>query len=172
MAKSVFRIVARWTLRLALLALLFLLAVVVHALLGESAARKRGQEQFAPPGEIIEVGAHSLHLNCMGAGRPTVVFESDLDTIASQSWSLVQPQVAEITRACTYDRSGLLWSEPGPRPRDGNQIADELGGLLAAAGEQGPYVLVGHAAGGAYARIFVAQNWESVCGLVRRNRRG
>jgi pimeloyl-ACP methyl ester carboxylesterase len=59
-----------------------------------------------------------------------------------------------------------MWSEAGPRPRDGKRIAGELGTLLDAAGEDGPYVLVGHAFGGAYVRIFAGQNLDDVCGMV------
>jgi pimeloyl-ACP methyl ester carboxylesterase len=59
-----------------------------------------------------------------------------------------------------------MWSEQGPRPRDGKMIASELGAVLDAAGEHGPFVLVGHALGGAYARIFVGQNPDVVCGMV------
>ena len=59
-----------------------------------------------------------------------------------------------------------MWSEPGPRPRDGETIAGELRAVLDAAGESGPYVLVGHAFGGAYVRIFAGENPEDVCGMV------
>jgi pimeloyl-ACP methyl ester carboxylesterase len=45
-------------------------------------------------------------------------------------------------------------------------IASELGAVLNAAGEDGPYVLVGHAFGGAYVRIFAGQNPDDVCGMV------
>jgi pimeloyl-ACP methyl ester carboxylesterase len=166
MTKSVLRTMGNWILRLVLLSFLFVAAVIVYALVRESVARERYQQQFPPPGDMIQVGAYSIHLNCLGTGRPTVVFESDLDAIASLSWSLVQPKVAEITRACTYDRAGILWSESGSRPRNGDQIAGELGELLTAAGEQGPFVLVGHAMGGAYIRIFAGQSPESICGLV------
>ena len=59
-----------------------------------------------------------------------------------------------------------MWSEPGPRPRDGETIAGELSAVLDVAGERGPYVLVGHAFGGAYVRIFAGQNPDDVCGMV------
>jgi pimeloyl-ACP methyl ester carboxylesterase len=45
-------------------------------------------------------------------------------------------------------------------------IASELGAVLDAAGENGPYVMVGHAFGGAYVRIFAGQTPDDVCGMV------
>jgi pimeloyl-ACP methyl ester carboxylesterase len=59
-----------------------------------------------------------------------------------------------------------MWSEPGPRPRDGEVAASELGAVLEAAGEDGPFVVVGHAFGGAYVRIFAGQAPDTVCGMV------
>jgi pimeloyl-ACP methyl ester carboxylesterase len=59
-----------------------------------------------------------------------------------------------------------MWSEPGPRPRDGETIAAELKAVLDAASEEGPYLLVGHAFGGAYIRIFAGRYPDDVSGMV------
>jgi pimeloyl-ACP methyl ester carboxylesterase len=115
---------------------------------------------------MVSLDTHDVHLHCVGTGTPTVVFEADLDQYGSLSWDSVQGEMREFTRACSYDRAGIMWSEPGPRPRDGAMIAQELAAILDAAGEKGPYVMVGHAFGGAYVRIFAGQNPEDVCGMV------
>jgi alpha-beta hydrolase superfamily lysophospholipase len=57
---------------------------------------------------------------------------------------VVQPEIAQSTRVCAHDRAGMGWSERGPRPRDMNQHVAELRALLAGAGIDPPYVLVGH----------------------------
>ncbi|HXH24003.1 MAG TPA: alpha/beta fold hydrolase, partial [Vicinamibacterales bacterium] len=106
-----------------------------------------------PPGELISIGTHRLHLNRQGSGRPVVVFDAALGA-SSLSWTLVQPEVARLTRTCAYDRAGFGWSEAGPLPRTAGRIADELHALLHAAGEPPPYVLVGHSYGGLVTRIF------------------
>ncbi len=59
-----------------------------------------------------------------------------------------------------------MWSAPGPLPRDGETIAGELSAVLRAGGEEGPYILVGHAFGGAYVRIFAGRYPDDVCGMV------
>jgi pimeloyl-ACP methyl ester carboxylesterase len=63
-------------------------------------------------------------------------------------WQLVQPEVAEFGRVCTYNRGGRGWSDPGAQPRTSRQFVEELHALLDNAGVQGPYVLVGHSFGG------------------------
>jgi len=156
----------RWAGRIVLATLILFLGLLAYLLVRESIARSKYRAEYPPPGRMVSLDTHDIHLHCVGTGSPTVVFESDLDQYGSLSWDSVQGEIGEFTRACSYDRAGIMWSEPGPRPRDGKAIASELAAVLDAAGEDGPYVLVGHAFGGAYARIFAGQNPEAVCGLV------
>ena len=118
-----------------------------------------------PPGTLVDIGTHRLHLRCAGQGRPTVVFDAALGG-SSLSWSLVQPAVARATRACSYDRAGFGWSDAGPLPRTAGRIADELHTLLRAAAVPPPYVLVGHSFGGLVMRLFASRHASEVAGLV------
>ena len=145
---------------------ILLLGLLVFGLIRESITRAKYHAEYPAPGEMVTVGNHDIHLYCVGEGTPTVVFEADLDQYGSLSWNSVQGEIGKYTRACSYDRAGIMWSEPGPRPRDGETIAAELKAVLENAGEEGPYLLVGHAFGGAYIRIFAGQNPDDVCGMV------
>ncbi len=117
------------------------------------------------PGRLVDAGGLRLHLHCMGAGGPAVVFEAALGG-SSISWSLIQPEVARLTRACSYDRAGFGWSEAGPMPRTAGRVADELHVLLDRGGVAPPFVLVGHSFGGLVMRIFAARHPTEVAGLV------
>jgi pimeloyl-ACP methyl ester carboxylesterase len=119
----------------------------------------------ASPGKVVDVGTHRLHFRCEGDGAPTVIFDAALGA-SSLSWSLVQPAVARVTRACAYDRAGFGWSDAGPLPRTAGRIADELHELLRRAAVGPPYVLVGHSFGGLVMRLFAARHREEVAGLV------
>lgn len=156
----------RWIGRTLLVVLILLLGLITYLIVRESITRNRYRAQYPPPGNMVSIGTHDIHLNCVGRGSPTVVFESDLDQYGSLSWVPVQKSIGQVTRACSYDRAGILWSEPGPRPRDGETIASELHTVLDAAGEDGLYILVGHAFGGAYIRIFAGKYPDDVCGMV------
>jgi pimeloyl-ACP methyl ester carboxylesterase len=156
----------RWIGRILLVGLILLLGFVIYLLVRESTTRNKYRALYPPPGKMVSIGTHDIHLNCVGSGSPTVVFEADLDQYGSLSWVPVQESIGELTRACSYDRAGILWSEPGPLPRDGETIARELSTVLDIAGEEGPYILVGHAFGGAYIRIFAGEYPDDVCGMV------
>ena len=119
----------------------------------------------SPPGIMVELGSHRLHIHCTGEGSPAVVFESGLGG-TSLDWSKVQPAVSELTRACSYDRAGYGWSEPGPSPRHAVRLAAELDRLLLFAEVPPPYVLVGHSFGGLAVRLFAARRERLVGGLV------
>ena len=119
-----------------------------------------------PPGRLIDIGGgQRIHLNCTGRGSPTVVFETGAGDF-SLVWALVQPRVAESTRACSYDRAGYAWSDPGTQPRTYDQLALELHTALDRAGERGPYVLVGQSYGGLVVRGFARRYASDVVGIV------
>jgi pimeloyl-ACP methyl ester carboxylesterase len=119
----------------------------------------------APPGKLVDLGGHKLHVNCRGKGRPTVVVENGLGDF-SFDWILVQTRVAGFTRVCTYDRAGYAWSDEGPKPRTFAQINLELRDALAKLGERGPFVMVGHSYGGPVVRNFAATYPREVAGMV------
>ena len=132
----------------------------------ESAAEARDARAFTPPGQMVDVGGHRLHIDCVGTGSPTVVIDAGWGDWSATWSSSVQPGVAVATRVCTYDRAGYGFSEPGPLPRTADRIARELHTLLERAGVPGPYVIVGHSLGGAHARVFAHEYPAEVAGVV------
>jgi pimeloyl-ACP methyl ester carboxylesterase len=118
-----------------------------------------------PPGQLVSVGTHHLHINCQGSGSPAVILDAALGA-SSVSWTLVQPGIARLTQTCAYDRAGLGWSEAGPLPRTAGRAADELRVLLDRAGVSPPYVLVGHSFGAFVQQVFAARYRTDTAGLV------
>ena len=117
------------------------------------------------PGQLIDVGDHSLHIHCTGSGSPTVVMEAGGGAMASDL-ELVSTAVAGETRVCLYDRAGRGWSESAQTPPHGIQIADDLHTLLRRAQVPGPYVLAGHSFGGLYVQTYAARYPGEVAGMV------
>lgn len=141
------------------------MALLLVGTIYESIAEAADAKAYPPPGQLVDVGGHRLHLYCTGTGSPTVVIDAGLGDW-STSWSFVQQEVAKTTRVCTYDRAGLGWSESGPLPRDAKQHAKELHALLQNAGVPGPFVMVGHSLGGLDVRIFAHDYSSEVAGVV------
>ena len=140
-------------------------AAAAFLILARGASAAPGDDMYARPGNLVAANGTRLNFYCMGSGAPAVVFDSGWEDWAPV-WTIVQPQVAKSTRACSYDRAGAGFSDAGAMPRSSVQIADELHAALHNAGIKGPYVLVGHAFGGDNVRTFAARYTAETAGLV------
>jgi pimeloyl-ACP methyl ester carboxylesterase len=114
---------------------------------------------------VLSVNGQGMHLHCEGTDSPTVVFESGSGNDGTV-WGGVVRDIAKLTRACSYDRVGLGYSDRTKRTRTSREMADELYALLQAAELRPPYVLVAHSAGGWNARLFAASHAHDVAGVV------
>jgi pimeloyl-ACP methyl ester carboxylesterase len=141
---------------------------IVLALLGvlpiATRAQKAATDQKTPPplGKLVDVGGYRVHLYCIGTGSPTVVI---VGAGFSFNWGLVQPEVAGFTQVCSYDHSGIGWSDDGPKDSCSLRVS-EVHTALKNAGIKGPYVLVGHSLGGLVARVYAGQYPDEVAGMV------
>ena len=125
----------------------------------------------APPlrGEMIDIGdGRRMRIVCEGPrdGGPTLLFEAGVWGF-SADWGAVQQITTQRGwRSCAYDRAGMGFSDPGPAPRDGLAVSDDLNRLIEAAKEPGPFILVGHSMGGIRMPIFAHRHPAKVAGLV------
>ena len=154
----------RWIGKALLGSIVALLVLAVAGAIYQAIATELAERAYPPPGEMVNVGGYSLHINCVGQGSPTVVLDAGLGEFSAQ-WVRVQRLVSYTTRVCAYDRAGMGWSEMGPEPRDARQISSELHTLLDKAGIEGPYVLVGHSFGGLYMQTYATRYPDEVAGV-------
>src|SRR3712207_3553060 len=94
-----------------------LLGLLLVGYVYEPIAEAADAKVYPPPGQLVDVSGHRLHINCTGTGSPTVVIDAGWGDWSASWSSWVQPEVAKTTRVCTYDRAGMGWSEAGPLPR-------------------------------------------------------
>jgi pimeloyl-ACP methyl ester carboxylesterase len=106
-----------------------------------------------------------LHFYEDGRGSPAVLFESGIaGTLLG--WARVQPLVAEFTRACSYDRAGLGWSEAAQRKPTLDSILSDLHQVRQQARLFEPFILVGHSFGCLLALAYAARHPSDIAGLV------
>jgi pimeloyl-ACP methyl ester carboxylesterase len=88
---------------------------------------------------------------------PTVILDTGLG-LPMVYLTRLQEQVAAFAREAAYDRPGIGWSDspPSGQPHDALTTANALQAALTQAGIAGPYVLVGHSAGGLNMLVFAA----------------
>jgi len=117
-------------------------------------------------------------MDCHGIGSPTVVLVGGLRASADdwcrsdKSKPAVFAEVEKFTRVCAWDRPGTpvgekpSRSDPVSQPTTAKDAVGDLHALLTAAGEPGPYVLVGHSYGGLIVRLYASTYPKEVSGLV------
>jgi pimeloyl-ACP methyl ester carboxylesterase len=117
-----------------------------------------------PPGRLYQIDGHTMRMQCMGTGSPTIVLEAGAGN-DGLTWAGIQPQLATHTQVCSYDRAGMGWSDPRHGPRDADHVAAELHELLASAHIETPVILLGHSRGGLFIRDYTAHYPSEVAGL-------
>ena len=142
---------------------IFVLAIA--GIIYQTAATESDQRKYPPPGVLVNVNGYKMHIYCMGEGSPTIILDH-AGGGSSMDWALVQPQLAEHTRVCAYDRAGFGWSDYNPAPRTLEQQVNELHGLLQGVNEHAPYILVGHSYGARIGRVYAAKYPDEVTGMV------
>ncbi|MFI5371354.1 MAG: alpha/beta fold hydrolase [Candidatus Eisenbacteria bacterium] len=145
-----------------------LLLVAATAALCESILEMVDRRTYPARGVFADAGGFRLRLLPSGTGQPgpTVLLETGIGGATSVTWAWVQHGVERFAPVVSYDRAGLGLSEPGPMPRDGRRLVEELHTALAHAGIHPPYVFVGHSYGGLLARLYTDRYPDEVAGLV------
>lgn len=136
--------------------------------LSEKIAENRTRSIFPPPGQLVNVRGHNLHVYVTGERNndPTVLMESGQGAF-SVGWTHIQDELtAAGYQVVSYDRPGYGWSEPVSDPLDIQSAAQEFRMALDHLGIAPPYVVVGHSLGGLFASSFAVQYADDVSGIV------
>jgi len=121
---------------------------------------------YTAPAKLVDIGhGQRLNLYCLGAGSPAVIFDAGMGD-STISWALVQQAVSKRTRACSFDRAGLGFSDAAVRPSTPRNQSEDLHALLKAARIQPPYVLVAHSLAGMNARVYADMYRGQIVGMV------
>ena len=151
-------------LRIVLIALVCTLVLLAGAgAIFEQVASARDRRD--PPGRLVDVGGRRLHVLCIGAGRPTVLFEPG-GRGRSVSLEAARTAIARHSRVCSYDRSGTGWSDDGPGVLSVSDLADDLRRLQENAPIDTPMIIVASSMGGLVAEMYARRFPDRVAGLV------
>ncbi|MBX2971377.1 MAG: alpha/beta hydrolase [Cyclobacteriaceae bacterium] len=120
--------------------------------------------EFKPTGRFSDIGTNRIHFKYYDEGEITFVLLSGLGETLN-TWHKIEQELATRGRVFMYDRSGLGHSEAGISPRSVDNLSTELNEVLKKEGIPGPYILIGHSAGGFLARYYAYKFPDKVEGL-------
>lgn len=148
------------------LALLAIVGVSVLAFYHRQQLREEAEE-YPPPGRIVNVNGHELHVYADGAGEQTLVFLAGHGTSCpTLDFKPLWSRMVDEYRIVVVERAGYGWSEASGSSRDLDTILDESRQALELAGESGPYVLVPHSMSGLEAVYWAQKYPDEVSAII------
>lgn len=153
---------------LAIFGIIILLIIVILAALFFLAAainhkNKLNQEyiKYPPPGKLIRLNNHNLHVYGAGQGDITLVFLAGHGTCCPViDFKPLWMRLKDDYKIVIAERAGYGWSETSDNPRDIDTLLAETRNALELSGEKGPYILVAHSMSGLEA-IYWAQKYPN-----------
>ncbi len=123
---------------------------------------------LSPPGALVSVGGHALHVYTEGEGPgPVLVFLSGGGTPAPvYDFRPLYRPLARAHRVAVVEKPGYGYAPPVRCPRDVDTLLRETRGALLRAGLPPPYVLLPHSYSGLEALCWAARYPSEVAALV------
>lgn len=113
----------------------------------------------------LQTRSGALEYVVSGNGRPAIVLLNGAG-VTLEGWRALYPGIEQLATVFAWNRFGLKGSDSPRRAQTGAVVVASLRELLAYAGLQPPYVLVGHSLGGLYANLFARLYPGEVAGVV------
>ncbi|MBO4781166.1 MAG: alpha/beta hydrolase [Lachnospiraceae bacterium] len=149
---------------LGLLAVFLLLSFIRHRVLLEGE-----KELLMPPGQMVNVDGHKMHVYSAGEGDKTLVLMAASGTVCpSLDFKNLYSGLEGDCRIVVVEKFGYGYSDTVNRPRDVATLLSDTRAALDGAGIEGPYVLCPHSYSGLEA-LYWAQTYpdevEAIIGL-------
>lgn len=143
-----------------------LLSVAVSALLLAACSGNSADPPDPPAraGDLYQVDGETAHLQCRGAGSPTLVFLGGKG-FTTTTWAELRAALGPDVRTCAWDYPGVGHSTGAPM-MTAARAASSLYGTLRAANAPRPLILIGHSVAGLTTRLYVGEHPADVAGVV------
>ena len=152
-----------------LLGLLLLLTLTLAGSLINHWLKTPGEEAaYPPPGQMVAVNGHRLHVYAEGEGEMPLVFLAGSGTTApALDFRGLYSQLSDDYRTVVVERAGYGWSEDsGGVSRDIETVLQETRQALQEAGESPPYVLLPHSMSGLEALHWANSYPDEVAAII------
>ena len=147
-----------------LIAVFLLVSFIRHRVLLEGE-----KDILTPPGQMIDVDGHQMHVYSVGEGDKTLVLMAASGTVCpSLDFKNLYTSLGDDYRIVVVEKFGYGYSDIVNRPRDVATILSDTRAALSGAGIDGPYILCPHSYSGLEA-LYWAQTYpdevEAIIGL-------
>jgi pimeloyl-ACP methyl ester carboxylesterase len=148
--------------------LLLLLLLIIGSSINHRLQTPREEAAYPPPGEMVAVGSHRLHVYAEGEGELTLVFLAGSGTTApTLDFRGLTSRLSDDYRTVVVERAGYGWSDDSDGvSRDIETVLQETRLALQEAGEKPPYVLLPHSMSGLEALHWANRHPDEVAAII------
>jgi pimeloyl-ACP methyl ester carboxylesterase len=148
--------------------LLLLALLVTGSFINHRVQSPREEAAHPPPGQMVAVNGHRLHVYAEGAGELTLVFLAGSGTTApALDFRGLYRLLSDDYRTVVVERAGYGWSDDsGGTSRDIETVLQETRLALQEAGESPPYVLLPHSMSGLEALHWANRHPDEVAAII------
>ena len=160
-----FRTVTKWL----LLGLVLLLTLgLAGSLINHWVKTPREESAYPPPGQMVAVNGHRMHVYAEGEGEQSLVFLAGSGTTApALDFRGLYRRLSDDYRTVVVERAGYGWSDDsGGVSRDIETVLQETRLALREAGESPPYVLLPHSMSGLEALHWASRYPDEVAAII------
>jgi pimeloyl-ACP methyl ester carboxylesterase len=118
-----------------------------------------------PQRRKLQTRAGLLEYTLSGTGDASLVLMNGAG-LTLAGWQALYPDIERLGRVFAWNRFGLQGSDEPPPVQRGALVVASLRELMAYAGLEPPYVLVGHSLGGLFANLFARLHPAEVAGVL------
>ncbi|NLW98286.1 MAG: alpha/beta hydrolase [Actinomycetales bacterium] len=153
---------------LALAMVVVVALVIAGSYVNHRVQTPREEAAHPPPGQLVAVNGHRLHVYAEGQGQSTLVFLSGSATAAPVlDFKGLYSRLSDEYRTVVVERAGYGWSDDsGGVARDIETVVEESRSALRSAGESPPYVLLPHSMSGLEALHWASRHPDEVVAIV------
>ncbi|WP_281233535.1 alpha/beta fold hydrolase [Flavobacterium gelatinilyticum] len=144
--------------------LILILVLITAGFIYEQASRAYFDKKRPNESDFIKVDGRKIHFKKQGNGSTTIVFESGLGGDYLH-WQEIQNKLSKDYTTISYDKAGILWSDP-TEDVSLKRYSNDLFQLLEKTNCPKPYILVGHSFAGITLRSFIKEHPENIQGIV------
>lgn len=144
-----------------------LLLLIVVSFINHRIQLNREAGLLTPPGKMVNVNNHQMHVYAEGSGPRTLVFMSGGGTSSpTLDFKGLYSKLSDHYRVVVVEKAGYGYSETAAVARDIDTILEETRSALSSAGEQGPYILFPHSMSGIEALYWAQKYPEEVTSII------
>lgn len=124
-------------------------------------------ERFKPPGHVVDVNGHEMHVYTEGAGEETLVFMSGGGTSSPVlDFKSLYALLSDRYKIVVVEKAGYGFSEVTDSERDIDTILSETREALLKSEVEGPYILIPHSMSGIEALYWAQVYPDEVTAII------